>query len=817
MENPNNVALKDRKRLFAILNHFIKREDPADRTVEISAKHAMYDANELAVLRTKDLRNGRSTSDQFSNLKGKLQETSDNISCKIATSAEFAAMLPEADKARAIYIPSILSPTDMYGHNLTVTLDGCGIEENASSGICEILSELANTTLDLGTKLQPWLGDALFKRGATPVMVIPRALTRGMLSDIDSKSDEEIPINVRDHDGVVDNSDLTKGVEDLNVAIGESLDITPAFMQGDGGTLNFATESIADFMDSNVGALKEELGTEIIPERLSKLMETLKGTIDVSMDISKVRGAEESVKESVKAFESKAAGRFSKVGDGVALIINSDSMVAQENDEPTVMRLPTSSVIPITIPGSPESRLGFFVVVDKTGNPLNADITSTTEAVISQSEFMTMFREDNSVMVNNLGAEKQSEVASDMFDILINHVLDSSLQSVNESSYNIVNNRELSVAIFSKALRKQKVSFIFVPTTHMAYYAFDYREDGTGKSLLEDASTLISLRTSVIVAKVVSIMDNARDDRRIEYSIPDASSTNVEQMNELLKRMYIDKHTIKPGHDTSTIFRDITSNSISVTPKELDGLKDFTITKEVTQGNLSQVDDRLEEMLTRLITLFLRVPAGAIDDVHEKDFSRSVATSNLLFSNDIRLAQAITCRETAIILKAAALNSDSVVSKIAKILNDSTTLNVPAGTNQMDIVRYIINSLVVSLPAPNVSPDRARLNEVSENIRVLDEVIDALWPDELLIVDDDKAKNALMAYKKMIKHTQVKEMVANSGDKNLSTIPGLDDISPEVLRELNQVMLNISSMATRMKSALQAEDKDADSGGGSRW
>lgn len=808
MPTPDNATTRTRDRIFAILGHLVRRNDPAERKVDVETNKSLYDENELAMLRPAGQAGQQTSSRQFNNLKQHLQSTSDNVAKMIEENESFASMLPEADKARAIYVPSILSPTDMYGHNLTVSFDGITLETNLENTLCDIISKLINEDLELGTNLQPWIGDALFKKGATPVMVVPRALITQLASD---KEGEEGTLSIQQGD-VADNTDLQVGTE--------SLDITPAFLKEEGGAgvVSVGVEHMAAFMDLHEDVIKEKAGSDDLSGTMNKLMLTMKGDLDISLDIGRIKGSTEAVQDAVEKFEAKTAGKLCKLGTSSMIAISADSAVTKEVDEPVIMRLPTSSVIPVTVPGSPEARLGYFVVIDSTGNPLNADIPSKTEAAISKSEFMTVFREDRNVMIDNMAAEKRSEVASDVFDILINHVLDQSLQGINEASYNIINNRNLSLAIFSKMLRKKKVSFIFVPTTHMAYYAFDYREDGTGKTLLEDASTLISLRTACIVAKVVSVMDNARDNRRIEYSIPDASSANVEQMNALLERMYVDKHMFKPSHNTSNIFRDLVKNSVSVAPKELEGLRDFSVTTETTNPNLSSVDDSLEEMLTRMITLFLRVPAGAIDDVHEKDFSRSVATTNLLFSNDVRLAQKITCRETAIIMRAYILNSAKTMTAIDKAVTDTTSFKLEDGVTKLDLIRHIISKMKLSLPSPNVSPDKARLNEISENLRTLDEVIEALWPETLIINGDDEAIKSLNAFKQMIKHYRVRDLVANSGDVNLASIPGLEEMNPEELRKLNQVMLNIAAMSKRMQEALKAADEAGDSGGGgSRW
>lgn len=816
-EKSKNSAIRNRRRLFSVLGLFPKAQDPADRTLDIESRKSLYAANELAALHAstkgdKDRKHG--------NLQQHLSGTSEKISKMIGKTESFNSMLPEADKARAIYIPSIMSPTDMYGNSFTISLEGCTFPDEVQNSINELFADMVNSDLELGNKVPTWIGDAMFKKGATAVMVVPKQLNRELSSDVelDANLDGNSDVEVDDNDGKA-------GVQGKLSAGTENYDITPEFLNisSTANDIDFSLEAMSGvFHKHEEIAIEKDSGNKI-HNVLNELTQSLRGEITVSMDISKIRGATEAAQENVKAFEERSAGRISKVSSSKSLIISGNSIAVEDGDFPLVVRLPTSSVIPVTVPGSPESRLGYFVVNDSSGNPINADITGKSEASMSQSLFMKTFTSNNSgMLINNAAAEKRSEVASDLFDIIIEQVLGNSLNKVagdetkSAVEYNIVNNRDLGVAIFNRILRKEKISFIFVPTTHMAYYAFEYREDGTGKTLLEDASTLIALRTSCIIAKVVSVMDSARDNRRIEYSLADADGTNLEQINEMLSRMYREKHKPNLSHNTDNILETIIDNSMTIAPKQFEGLEDFSITTETTNANLSSVDDSLEEMLTRMITLYLRVPAGAIDDVHEKDFSRSVATSNILFSNDVRLAQQITCRETTTIAKAVAINSSTVVKKLRKILKDATSLQLPDGVTEEDLVRYVINSMQVSLPAPNVSPDRTRLSEISENIRTISDVIDGMWAEELLVVDDDSTRRSLLAYKQFLKHVRIRELVANAGDANLAAIPGMDDMDPDLIRKLNQVMVNIGQMGVRMKEAMVVSP-DASGGGGSRW
>jgi hypothetical protein len=795
MKSPKHAAVRPKNRLLTLFNIFTQQSHP-QMAIEIQPpeRRQIFEDRELMLLRKTTKPDRTNTTTQFGNLQKHLKTTSENISEMIESNESFMTMLPEADKARTIYVSSIMSPVDMCSRTLSVDVDADGLDETKTAEVIELLNTYVNTELALGENLHAWIGDAMYKKGATPVVVIPKAATRELCDNIDTP-----------------NANAARPANDVGF---EALfDLTPGYLtQSTGATLGVVA-GLEDLLDEYKGheLLKNNAtATTTLNTTLNSLVKSVSGQITITLDHTKITPAMEAVDNVADAIDKKLKGGngLHKIAGTTTFTINSRSKL-KKNDEPTILRLPTSSVIPVSVPGSPECKLGFFVVVDATGNPINADVPTSREQGAAQTELMKMFQGGGNAMFTDSAVSQRAEIATDVFDILVQHILSDSMKGLGVNGFNILNNSELSVAVFSKALAKNKVSFIFVPASNMAYYAFAFRNDGTGKTLLEDASTLIALRTACIIAKVVSLVDSAKDRRRIEYSLPDSQATNVEQLNGILERLYVDKHMFRPTHNTSTIFRDIAANSLSVVPKEFEGLKDFTISTETTQNQLGRVDNELEDMLTRMITLFFRVPAAAIDDVHEKDFSRSVATSNLLFSNDVKLAQTIACAESEIIVKAALRNSRSMRDKLRELLKDVVATNTATkdNTEEFDgvqvLIDQIIDSLTLTLPSPRVSPDKTQLTELSENMRLIEEVIQAMWSDDLILNDDPKVRASMVAYKQFLKQTRIRELIATSGNKTISDIATYDDTPAlDGLREINQVMIHIAGMVDAAKSAL---------------
>lgn len=806
-ETTNKAVTLAKSRLSTLFNYF-KPPNIENNDVSKYETTTMMTDDERLILQSSS--RSYSQADGVNALSSSMQQVSDDISRHICENKSYMSMLPEADKAKSILIPSILSPTDMYGHNISVSINTpTVVDEEVKLEITNIISAYINEELNIGDKLSLWIGDALFEKGATPVMVVPRKLISVLAKEESDKlkeTDAEAYGKCRiGSEGVGTSLDDIK----LDGSFSKNSDITPDF-----GKIEFAIEDLAELIDTNTVSKTTSV------KKMSSVMKTVSDQISVSLDYTKITNSTESAKIINKNVADRIGGHKVKLGGNNMLSIDGGHMSSDGDADGIVLRLPTSSVFPIIIPGSPEAKLGYVVAIDSSGNPLDSDVVSATETSLSTASFMTHINTtSNNLLVSNIAAEEKSANASRIFELVIKNILGSSLSEIGLSKGTVSNQKELAACVFGKVLRKQQISFIFVPPSNMAYFAYQFRADGTGKTLLEDASTLVSLRTACIVAKVVSLMSNATDQHHIEYTIPDASATNVKQMNSIIHDAYVDKNMFVPSHDPIGIYRDIVRRSVQISPKEMNGIKDFSINTETTQRSLSNVDNELEEMFGKMITQFLHVPASAIDDTHEKEFSRSVATSNILFSNSVRVFQGKTCTELDVLIKSATKNSSKVVREVANVLVASEHGKVGDGShNTNDIVWEVLDSIKTSLPKPNVSPDKARLSEISEQIRTIGEIVDSMWPEELIVSEEDRElRTALTAIKAMLKQSKVRELINNCGDSSLTNIPELGEIDFNDIRKVNQVVVNLKAMLDRMKDGMKPTGDEEASSGGSRW
>lgn len=806
-ETTGAVVIK-RNRLNTLFGIFPTKTDT--KKLNIPDQHAaVLTSNELVALRSLGSNNGIA---KLENMRSAMQQTSDSISEIIATNDSYQDMLPEAGKAENILVTSILSPIDMYGHKLSVAVDPDIVtSESARADIQDLLTRYVNTNLSLGEKLKVWIGDALFRKGAVPVMVIPRH-TITMLLD---KIEDETAVTKGDR---VQLNDLSVGVEALSTEHTSKLDITPSF-----AGISIGQEAIMDTLENELVATTKISKTvtpgATVEKVLSKLTASLDGQLSITLDASKIKSSTEAVKDATKKISDKLSSAahgviLRKVGRDNTLVLAQPTSMEELDGEPIVTRLPTSSVFPVSVPGSPEDKLGYFVILDKYGYPLDGDSVGNTCADVSTSNFVEVYSSYGNTKVSNTKAERSAEKSAHIFDIVLNNVLGSATDEIGIDTFTIAEYNAMSRLVFSKIMRKEKVSMIFIPVNNLAYLAYQFREDGTGKTLMENVSTLVALRTSTLVAKVAATLTNATDISKIKYSMPNASISNVEQMNKAISKTFVRQYGLMPSADAMGMMMDIRNKSVRVVPTELQELKNFSFDTETSQRRMSKVDSELEDMFTKMIVQQFRVPLAAIDEAQERDFSRSVATSNILFSNEVRGMQTITCTEMVKLVRTAAGSSKDIVTKILEIVKGTEGKSDVA--NPYEIVQTILANVTIALPAPNISPDKARLSEISDQIQTIESIVDAMWRDELIVDEDNRELRGTMnALRALIKQQLIKDLVDASGSSSLTGIPTLQSMDTSGLVKTNQIVKNVHALLLKMKDAF---DKPADdSGGGSNW
>jgi hypothetical protein len=378
--------------------------------------------------------------------------------------------------------------------------------------------------------------------------------------------------------------------------------------------------------------------------------------------------------------------------------------------------------------------------------------------------------------------------------------------------------------MFRRLMENKETRILFIPKDLLIYMCFDYNEDGTGKSKLEDIKFVLSLRISLMISKIMAAMEDAINKQRITLEF-DEKMTNPLETMETIRNSFIAKKKLNLSYRPSSILQTLTEKSLTMVPKNIPGLASFNLDTDNASSSTTRPDDDLSEELRNMSNLALGVPPSALNNLNEDEYSRSVATSNIFFSNTIRKYQKTLCAFIRNIISTYIKFSKPLRdelceiilnSKIEEQISEDSTDNISKDKLLDKYLSQIIKNLSVSLPKPNIAPDKAQFNELREYKDMINDILEAIYPEDILMKDRD-AGEGLTQLRAYLKSNIVRNYIISSGFGTNLHIPQLDDTFESMIdiNAIYQTILNFHKGFDSLKTVVNNEDgENSDSGYG---
>jgi len=487
--------------------------------------------------------------------------------------------------------------------------------------------------------------------------------------------------------------------------------------------------------------------------------------LSVSMDPSHImRASRDAATEEQELFDDlfeQFDGGTGTIGANRTLRVDdSEQSILSSKTPPMLLELPTSSVIPVSVPGNPKQHIAYFVMIDEYGNPYvpaDSELHSVTKAHDTLIDEASRVYEQSSDklpmggnMVANISKAAKTLMLNAVFNVSLKRMLQSKIRTLGFGDIDLPQQSAIATSIFYRLLHHQEVRLVFIPASLMVYYAVDYHEDGTGKALLDDVSQILSLRATLIVANVMSAMQNAIRHHRIFVDL-DSESSQAEGILQLVQKWFIEKHELTYADSIPAISQSILSRAVQVIPRYKDeqaGAAELNIEHETETGRqgIQETGTEMIDTLTQMAIGRWNMPYSAFNQLRESEFSRSVAANSLMFSNFVRGQQYLVSKANhklvrliaahdpvirTIIRNALQLgNAGDVLAKTTEQGGAITDERAPANEAGVKLL-HAIRGLQVILPPPNILIDKSVYSEISDFVRVLSELAAARYPDSL--------------------------------------------------------------------------------------
>ena len=738
-----------------------------------------------------------------------MQAISQNTAAVTNDLSSMKQLLPDLELAAQILVSSILSPKDMGTPDFGFSV-GDGFEapsESLSGRLLRIIQDYFTSELNINQNQQEILTEILFEKGSYVRIIVPESTVDDVINGpqrmdiegLDSGSTESISVEARS-----EYEQLSKGSSPAMLGL-----LGPGTIND--GKSGFSLESIAHAFNKTGSAIPdrakerytlENLGIQVLDnpdvvktpiiqemERHEAVMSTYGRTGRSSEDLaSKILSefSNEDNKETSSDKKTENKNTVSVQGKTHREIYSSlDSARKQRQHRPItelksmrdnpktsrghpmVMKLPVESIIPAHAPSDPKQHLGYFVLLDMNGYPLN--ISSTTDHYRElQNAFNSSTSSQNSAvkqvindLQGNAGAEAQASdintinEATDAFASVVERDLLNRLQSGKGYAHATLERVDTVYQImFTRSLKNQRTQILFVPEELTSYMAFYYTNHGIGKSLLEETRILGNMRILTMFSNLMAQVRNStsRTHVGIDLDANDADPmSTIAQVKDSVMRSRSEQVPLGEG-DPSTMIDYLQRAGVDVGYTGHDALPDMEVNIEDAATSHQEVDSDLEDRLRQMQIMAFGISPETVDVSRGVDFATTIVNSSLLLSKRVALYQREYEPMMADFIRKFTWNSETLQTKLLETIKAEA--NTADETEMVQIMDDFLSHLQINLPRPDTVGLESQLESFDQYRRGLEEALDAWINDNFVDMDHsgdfarklDQMREAILSY-----------------------------------------------------------------------
>lgn len=730
--------------------------------------------------------------------------------------------IPVIKQAKMILESSIMSPNDLRHGKIDVACTDKSVPAEDQRKIEKYTSDFFQDELEFSSRLTGWVGNTLVVDGARPIIIIPRVYLTKAYANKDNYVGAKANLKL---------STEGMGTKGHMAAHSESLfgfhNTTPKEEILDGYTLSSESLAFNTMSQISPSAKRPREASPALRNFVSSVISS--ESLDLSDNIGLLANAGVTNLETGVVIKQKINARF-KEAPFQTIDIEQGAPV---EGEPILLECSTDAFVPIYTPGTPSDIIGGFLFLDENFVPLKAPddlLTSNTNlntgsgynSQTNNDVFAGLFKSYGMTGASFSATDHSSSVVAMYRNIVESHLTDK-LKSVGFSSTSIGDSDAIFKSLLHRYLQQRRTRILFVPKEFLVYFCFSHSENGTGESLLEGMKDTLILKLCIQTCRALAAFKSAIPKTLITINLDNNFRGNYRQHIQEARQDWLSKNRLNMVMDQDTFSNNILENTVSVKVTNLPGIPNYSVTsEEVPRSNNYQFDDNLAHDVDDDVVRGLLVPAAAINALGQDEFSRSIITSNIFFSNTIMDFQLPVVKHGSDFIQTYARYSNKFRKGLEKLISDTNPDRsgeegtTSANDVEADRTNRIIDSLKITLPKPTIAPDKGLVDTANEMFQTLSQAVDQKFGDELAAGNDNLAPymGALRGHVKAELFDRVLKMLGGTD----ITIPSLTDIDVnailETIMELSSIGKSIQDITTASKSTVDATDAAPDAGVG---
>lgn len=727
----------------------------------------------------------------------RLQQIGSDIARNIDESRVAMEMLPDMKAAMQILVSGILSPKDMMTVELIYGAPEGLVPPNIATAVTNTIRTYFDQHYKIKQKLPTILREILFDSGSYILAVIPENsvdelinrdstvsmeslnsnASNGAFSNLGLLGSNKAPVG-SEAQAMFGDSLLSFGLESLIKPV-TALNIDKDLSLGFGsGALSCSNISVVD--NSNV--LK-------IPKLQEKLrQDRLKGAV-------KGYGME-SVTQSAVALNDRNLTnllykRSASKYTAMAVAKSQNQLARTSVSRPMILRFPSDSVIPVIVPGQEDKHVGYFVLLDQTGNPLSASGRGNSYRELAnnmnslgqggqQSQMMSRL----SGLVNGFNCDNMMHMqtmANTAADLVEQDLLARLRNGIYNNGVSLARSEELDRLMLSRVLSQQQTQILFLPVEMVTYFALRYNKDGIGVSLMDEMKIINNMRSVIMFSNTMGAIRNSIGrtvvDIKLDPEDPDPQKTFEMMMHEVARN---GQEQFPLGADSPTdIVRFLQRAQYMFKTSGHPGMPDIGADISETSSNYVKVDTELEEQLRRRSIAATGLNVSTVDNGFDGETATSVVSNNILLSRRVMTTQdEFTPLLTDHIVKVVKATSSLVDELRAILIEKYDELGIDEAeakelfgesTNQKEIVaEKILNDFLqgmeVTLPRPNTVSVENQYTALETYTKLLDVALKAWIDSEFFTTElSGEITNTVTAIYSSVRAYYIRAWMAENG------------------------------------------------------
>jgi hypothetical protein len=404
---------------------------------------------------------------------------------------------------------------------------------------------------------------------------------------------------------------------------------------------------------------------------------------------------------------------------------------------PLVIKLPTEAVIPIYNPSNPREHIGYYVLIDPTGNPLRlAELDNLYRMVQTSSNAITsghgvmsylLQQSANAASPSNIDVSKMSMAeglgrASFIFQDMVERSLLERISNGSVGEGYKAGRLELATMIMlTRALAGKHTQLLYIPEDILSYLAVDYDQYGLGKTLLDDSKMLAAMRSMNMVVNSIASSKNAITKRILDIAL-DPAEKNPQKAIQIIIQEYV-KGTQGDYPLTNNPVDQVNylqMAGVQVRTQDHPRLPSTNFGVDYIQNQYNKIDTDYDDWLKKLHIQGIGLSPELVEGAGSADFATQTVLANVLSARRIDQLSKKFCYGLSNFVRVYVYNDQIIMDELKKLIktNDIRLKRQNGLELSVDeVVNLFVDSIAVSLPAPDttkIGEQREAYNEQNE-------------------------------------------------------------------------------------------------------